>query len=294
MFHGLYVALVTPFTPDGALNTEKMGELVDFHARHEVEGLVVCGTTGEASCLDEEERKQVLDCVVKAARGRLKVVAGVGDRSTDQTIANLHAAEQAGADAALVVTPFYNRPGQEGLFEHFAAVAHAGSIPIMLYNVPSRTGVDLDPGTVARLAPLPGIRAIKEAKSDIDRLSELVLRCPEIDVLSGNDPNLLPALSVGCRGIVSVVGNIVPGDVRALIQAYESGDMASAAHLHRKLFPLCRAMAMDTNPAPVKAAMNLLGRDVGSLRLPMQPLTETKMEAMEGVLERYGLEVRRP
>jgi 4-hydroxy-tetrahydrodipicolinate synthase len=293
MFHGLYVALVTPFKPDGTLNTSKTKELVEFHAANEVDGLVVCGTTGEASCLDAGEREEMLESVIQAAGGKLKVVAGVGDRSTRQTMANVQAASETGADAVLVVTPFYNRPGQEGLFEHFATVAQASPIPIMLYNVPSRTGVDLDPAIVARLAPMPGIQAIKEAKADTDRLSDLVLRCPEIDVLSGHDPNLLPALSVGCCGIVSVVGNLVPGDVKALIRAYESGDMASATHLHQKLFPLCRAMAMDTNPTPVKAAMNLAGWDVGSLRLPMQPLSGTKREFMEGILRRYGMDVRR-
>jgi len=199
MFQGLFVALVTPFTPEDRVHREKLRSLVDFHVQQGTRGLVLCGTTGESACMDVEERKEVLDTAIQEASGRLQILAGAGARSTRRTIENVKAARQTGADGVLVVTPYYNRPNQDGLHDHFMAVAESCEIPVMLYNVPSRTGVDLLPETAARLSEAPNIVAIKEAKPDIDRLTELVSCCGDrLDVLTGHDPNLLPALSVGC------------------------------------------------------------------------------------------------
>lgn len=285
MFRGLYVALVTPFDDRGGINETRLKELIGFHVREGTDGLVLCGTTGESACLTPEERERVMETAVQEAAGRLKIVAGAGARATDRTVQNVRRFMEIGADGALVVTPYYNRPGQEGLYLHFRQVAEAGEIPIILYNVPSRTGVDLLPDTVARLADHPNIVAIKEARPDIDRITELVARCGDkIDVLSGHDPNLYPCLSVGGRGIISVIGNIVPGEMKKLIGAHEEGDVEGARSLHLRLFPLCQVMAMDTNPIPIKGAMNLLGWDVGDVRPPLLPLTSEQLERMRDVV----------
>ena len=291
MFRGLYVALVTPFSETGEINTPKLEELVEFHVKNGTDGLVVCGTTGESACMTRDELGLVTRTVAKCAAGRLKILGGAGARSTRETIENVHAVREAGVDGALVVTPYYNRPNQEGLYRHFASVAEAAGIPVMLYNVPSRTGVDLLPDTVARLAGIENIVALKEAKADIDRVTELVAKCgKEIDLLSGHDPNLLPFLSVGGRGVVSVAGNIVPSDMQRLIRAFEQGDLETARHQHLRLFDLCEALAMDTNPIPVKGAMNLLGLKVGEVRPPLVSLSTTQRKAMREALIRYGLQ----
>jgi 4-hydroxy-tetrahydrodipicolinate synthase len=289
MFQGLHVALVTPFTDHGEVDLEKVETLVKHHIEEGTDGLVLCGTTGENPCLTDTERQEILEAAVASAAGRIQIIAGAGARSTPKTVANVKAVREAGADGALVVTPFYNRPGQEALEHHFRTVAETCDLPLMLYNVPARTGVDLLPETVARLADHPNIAALKEAKADLDRLSELVLVCEgRLDVLSGHDPNLLPALSAGCRGIVSVMGNIVPRDVKELFRLFETGDSASAKILHLKLFTLCRALAVETNPVPIKGALNLLGWDVGEVRPPLLPLAADQRVRLRECLLEYG------
>jgi 4-hydroxy-tetrahydrodipicolinate synthase len=291
MFQGLYVALVTPFTHDGSVNRDALRRLVQFHIEQGTDGLVVCGTTGESACLSAEEQAEVLDLAMSEAAGRIKIVAGAGARSTRRTEKNVKAAREAGADGALVVTPYYNKPGQEGLYRHFRAVAECCDIPIMLYNVPSRTGVDLLPETVVRLAELPNIKAIKEATADIDRLTNLVRLCSDkIDVLSGHDPNLLPALSVGCNGIVSVAGNLIPHDLKELFRLFEAKEMSAAVNLHQRLFGLCRALAVETNPVPIKEALNLLGWEVGSVRPPLAPISDTNRARLKKSLLDYGFQ----
>ncbi|MFH2001398.1 MAG: 4-hydroxy-tetrahydrodipicolinate synthase [Planctomycetota bacterium] len=289
MFEGLYVALVTPFTNDDTVNTAKLKELVRFHLRHGTDGLVLYGTTGEGGCLNSTECSLILDTVLEEASGRIKVIAGAGSRSTRQTLINIQDSKKAGADGALVVTPFYNRPNQEGLYRHFLKVAEEGGLPIILYNVQVRTGVDLLPETVMRLADVPNIVAIKEARPDTDRLTELVMGCGDrLNVLTGHDPNLLPALSVGCKGIVSVVGNIEPEPCKQLISAFRQGDAETTMHLHFKLYALCKALAIDTNPIPIKEAMNLLGWEMGSVRLPLLSLNEERKAALRSRLADYG------
>lgn len=289
MFEGLYVALVTPFTEDDKVNIEKLKELVAFHVRQGTDGLVLYGTTGEGGCLDGREQSQILETVINEASGKLKVIAGCGVRSTRQTVLNVQATRDAGADGALVVTPFYNRPCQEGLYQHFRTAAEAVNLPIMLYNVPTRTGVDMLPETVKRLSELPNIVAIKEARPDTDRLTTLVTECGKtMDVLTGHDPNIMPALTLGCKGVVSVIGNIDPAGCRQLIEAVRSGDSETAAHLHYKFSKLCAALSGATNPIPVKEAMNLLGWEMGPVRLPLVPLSDEKRNSLKNDLESLG------
>jgi 4-hydroxy-tetrahydrodipicolinate synthase len=291
MFQGLNVALVTPFTQDDHLDLPKLRRLVRHHLEQEADGLVLCGTTGESACMTPEERVRVVETAVEEASGRLKIVAGAGARSTRETVNAVRAAHRAGAEGALVVTPFYNRPSQEGLYAHFAAVADASEIPIMLYNVPTRTGVDLKPKIVERLSRIDNLVAVKEARPDLERLTELVDRCGDrLHVLSGHDPNLLPALVVGCHGIVSVTANIAAAEMKRLIDAFQTKDLERARRLHMRLFALHRALAVETNPVPIKCAMNLLGYEVGEVRLPLLPLTPEKTESLREELMHLGFE----
>jgi len=290
MFHGLYVALVTPFHSDGSLNEDKIRELVEFHVESGTDGLVPCGTTGENPSFTWDEHFRIVEIVVKQATGRLKVVAGAGTNSTTRSLDNVRRVHEIGADGALVITPYYNKPNQIGLFNHFGKIAQSTSIPLMLYNVPGRTGVDLQPETVARLAELDNVKAVKEATGSVERASTLVRLCGNrIDVLSGDDANTLPILAVGGCGIVSVAGNIIPREMKAMITAFEEGDLETARRRHLDMLPLCQAMFLETNPAPVKTAMNILGRGVGEVRLPLAPMTPNNAARLRDVMGEYGL-----
>jgi 4-hydroxy-tetrahydrodipicolinate synthase len=287
MFSGCLVALVTPFKK-GAVDYEKLRELVDWHVEQGTDGLVPCGTTGESPTLSFEEHEKVIAVVVEQAKGRIPVVAGTGSNSTTEALQLTRFAKEAGADAALLITPYYNKPTQEGMYRHFRTVAEEVDIPIVLYNVPSRTGVNLAPETVARLAQLKNIVAIKEASGSLDQASEIASRC-DITILSGDDSLTLPLLSVGGTGVISVVGNIVPGDVKAMVTAYQRGDAARARELHLKLFPLCRAMFLETNPIPVNVAMKLLGMGTGEVRLPLCEMSPASEAKLRQALVDYGL-----
>ncbi len=291
MFHGLYVALVTPFHTDGSLNEDKLRELVDFHVKSGTDGLVPCGTTGEnPSFYSWDEHYRIVEIVVRQAAGRLKVVAGAGTNSTTRTVENVRRIHEIGADGALVITPYYNKPNQIGLYNHFSKVAENSSLPLMLYNVPGRTGTDLMPETTARLAEHKKIVAIKEATGSVERASTLVRLCGgAIDIISGDDANTLPILAVGGRGIVSVAGNIIPADMKEMIAFFEEGDLESARQKHLTMLPLFQAMFVETNPAPIKAAMNILGWEVGDVRLPLAPLAPPSRNRIREVLNEYGL-----
>lgn len=291
MFHGLYVALVTPFNSDGSLNEDKLRELVDFHVESGTDGIVPCGTTGEnPSYYSWDEHYRIVETVVSQAAGRLKVVAGAGTNSTTRTIENVRRIHEIGADGALVITPYYNKPNQIGLYNHFCKIAESSPLPLMLYNVPSRTGTDLMPETTARLSEQKNIVALKEATGSLERASTLVRLCgTKIDIISGDDANTLPILAVGGRGIVSVAGNIIPADIRKMINFFEDGDLESARHRHLKMLPLVQAMFVETNPAPIKAAMNILGWQVGDVRLPLAPLAPSSQTRIKEVLEEYGV-----
>jgi 4-hydroxy-tetrahydrodipicolinate synthase len=288
MFAGCTVALVTPFR-DGRVDEPGLRTLVDWHVTQGTPVLSPAGTTGEAPTLSHEEHERVVALVVEAAAGRARVMAGTGSNSTTEAIRLTRFAARAGADAALLVAPYYNRPNQEGLYRHFAAIAECVDLPLVLYNIPGRTGRNIEPETVERLAKLGPIVAVKEAAGSLDQVSELLVRT-NLTVLSGDDSLTLPMLAVGAEGVVSVVGNLVPQDVRALIDAFLKGNLEEAKDRHARLFPLCRELlGLAPNPVPVKAALEMLGRGSGELRLPMCPLDEKSREILRQALSRYGL-----
>jgi len=287
-FSGLTVALITPFRND-AVDFERINRLVDWHVEQGTDCLAPAGTTGESPTLDHEENERVIAAVVERARGRIKVMAGTGSNSTREAIRLTKFAKKAGADGALMVGPYYNKPTQEGYYRHFASVAEAADIPIVLYNIPGRTGSNILPETISRLARIPQVVAIKEATGSLDQASQIADLC-DLTILSGDDSLTLPLMSVGGKGVVSVVGNVVPRDMKAMVQAFAAGHFQEALRLHRKLFPLCRDMlGVATNPIPVKTAMKLLGQDSGELRLPMCPLDAAGEAKIRQTLREYGL-----
>jgi 4-hydroxy-tetrahydrodipicolinate synthase len=289
LFAGVHVAIVTPFR-NGDIDWDDLGKLVDWHAEQGTDGLVPCGTTGESPTLDHEEHERVVAFVCERARGRLKVMAGTGSNSTREAIRMTKAAKAAGADGTLQVGPYYNKPTQEGYFRHFGAIADACDLPQVIYNIPGRTGSEIAAETIARLAEAyPAVVAVKEATGKLDMASQIAA-ITDLTILSGDDSLTLPMMSVGAKGVVSVVGNIVPRDMMALVRAFAAGKVEEAQKWHRKLFPLCRDMlGVATNPIPVKAAMKLLGRGTGELRLPMCPLEAAGEARVRATLVGYGL-----
>jgi len=287
-FAGLSVAIVTPFK-DGQVDVATLRRQVEFQIEAGTGCLCPVGTTGESPTLTHEEHEQVIAEVVEAAAGRIKVMAGTGSNSTAEAIRLTKWAADKGADAALMVAPYYNKPTQEGFYQHYRAVAEQVGIPICVYNIPGRTGKNIEPETIARLAELPNITMVKEATGSLDQASQ-VLNVTDLTLLSGDDSLTLPLLSVGGEGVISVVGNIVPQDMLSLLKAHAAGDLPGATDWHHKLFPLCRDMlSLATNPIPLKAAMKLLGRDTGELRLPMTPLDAAGEGRLRETLSAYGL-----
>ena len=287
-FAGLSVAIITPFR-DGQLDVEALRQQVEFQIEAGTTCLCPVGTTGESPTLSHDEHERVVAEVVQAAAGRIKVMAGSGSNSTQEALRLTRFAAEHGADAALVVAPYYNKPTQEGFYQHYKALAEAVEIPICVYNIPGRTGKNIEPDTIARMAELPGIAMVKEATGSMDQASQIIATT-DLTLLSGDDSLTLPLLAIGGRGVVSVVGNIVPRDMIALVRAFESGNMVEAQRWHKKLFPLCRDMlGLATNPIPVKAAMRLLGRDTGDLRMPMTPLSAEQEATLRKTLTDYGL-----
>ncbi len=287
-FAGLTVALVTPFR-DGDVDEAALRKLVDFHIEQGTDCVSPVGTTGESPTLSHDEHDRVISIVCDQAAGRVKVMAGTGSNSTAEAIRLTRFAKDAGADAALMVAPYYNKPTQTGFYEHYKAVAEAVDIPIVLYNIPGRTAKNMEADTIARLGEIPNIVAVKESTGSMDQASQIIATS-NLTVLSGDDSLTLPLMSLGGRGVISVVANIIPQDVKAMISAFDSGDTEAARAQHLKLFPLCRdLLSMSTNPIPIKAAMKILGRDTGELRLPMSPLTEAEEQELAGTLRTYGL-----
>ncbi len=287
-FAGLTVALVTPFR-NGQVDFAELRRLVDWHVEQGTDGLVPVGTTGESPTLDHEEHEQVIAAVVEQAAGRLKVMAGTGSNSTAEAIALTQFAKKAGADGSLQVGPYYNKPTQEGYYRHFAAVAEAVDIPLILYNIPGRTGSNILPETIARLAEIPTIVAIKEATGSLDQASQIAVQT-NLTLLSGDDSLTLPLMSIGAQGVVSVVGNLVPRDMKAMVTAFASGKLEEARTWHRTLFPLCRdLLGVATNPIPVKTAMKLLGQGTGELRLPLCSPDAAAEARIRKTLQDYGL-----
>ncbi len=287
-FAGLSVAITTPFK-DGAVDYLRLAEQIEFQVAAGTTCVVPTGTTGESPTLSHDEHERVIAEVVQIAAGRIKVMAGTGSNSTVEALRLTKAAAKSGADAALVVAPYYNKPTQEGMYQHFKALAEAVDIPICVYNIPGRTGKNIEPETIIRMAEVPGITMVKEATGQIDQAST-ILAATDLTVLSGDDSLTLPLMAVGARGVISVVGNIIPSDMIALIKAFESGDRVTVQQRHLKLFPLCRDMlGLATNPIPIKAAMKILGRDTGELRMPMTPLDAAAEAKLRQTLTGYGL-----
>jgi len=288
MFTGAMVALVTPFH-DGKVDFETLDELIDFQLDNGIDAIVPVGTTGECPTLSHEEHKAVVERVVKRVAGATRVIAGAGSNSTAEAIELSAYAKKVGADATLQVCPYYNKPTQEGFYQHFTAIANEIDLPIVLYNIPGRCGAGLTPETVARLNEHDNIVAIKEATGSLDQASEIAMRC-DITILSGDDSLTLPLASIGGKGVISVVANIVPADVKAMTDLILEGDLVKARQWHRKLFALSKNMlTLATNPIPIKAAMAMMDMCSEELRLPMTPLEDAKKAALHKTLENYGL-----
>jgi 4-hydroxy-tetrahydrodipicolinate synthase len=287
-FKGLTVALVTPFR-DGAIDEPALRRLVDWHVEMGTDCVSPVGTTGESPTLSHDEHERVIAVVCEQARKRVKVIAGTGSNSTREAIRLTRFAQKVGADGALMVAPYYNKPTQEGFFLHYRAVAEEVDLPIVLYNIPGRTAKNMEPETIARIGELPSVVAVKESTGSMDQASQ-IMALSDLTILSGDDSLTLPLLALGGRGVVSVVGNIVPRDVKAMISAFERQDVTGAQDWHYKLFPLCRdLLGLATNPIPIKGAMKILGRDTGELRLPMTSLTAGEEQKLAGTLRTYGL-----
>ena len=288
-FAGLSVAIVTPFV-DGKLCVETLKQQVEFQIDAGTTCVVPCGTTGESPTLTHPEHERVIAETIQIASGRIKVMAGTGSNSTAEAISLTERAAKEGADASLQVAPYYNKPTQEGFYQHYRAISEAVDIPHCIYNIPGRSGKNIEPGTIARIAAdCQNMVMVKEATGSLDQASQ-ILATTDLTVLSGDDSLTIPLMSVGAEGVVSVVGNIVPHDVIELVNAFGAGDIARAQQLHLKLFPLCRdLLSIATNPIPVKAAMAELGRDTGELRLPMTPLDADQLKFLKETIETYGL-----
>jgi 4-hydroxy-tetrahydrodipicolinate synthase len=289
MFKGSIVAIVTPFR-EGKVDEEAYRELIEFQIQNGTHAIVPCGTTGESATLSMEEHARVIDVAVEAVNKRVPVIAGTGGNNTNEAIELTEHAKKAGADATLQVAPYYNKPTQEGLYQHFKAISEAAPLPQVVYNIPGRTGVNILPETVARLAELSDIVAIKEASGDLGQMAEIVrLAGDNITLLSGDDNVTLPVLALGGKGVVSVVANIVPKDSSDLVKAWEEGQVDKARALFYKLLPLCKAMFYETNPIPVKTALALMGKTTDELRLPMCNMAPANLERLKKALQDYGL-----
>ena len=289
-FQGSFVAMVTPFK-NGTVDETKVRELVEFHIAHGTDGLIPCGTTGESPTLSHDEHKRVVEVVIGAARGRIRVVAGTGSNSTAEAIDLTTHAEKAGAAGALVVNPYYNKPTQEGLYRHFRAVAEAVAIPILVYNIQSRTAVNVETATLERLVrDAKNVTGVKEASGSLDQMSQVIAACgPDFSVLSGDDNITLPLLAIGGHGVVSVIANILPRETADMVHAALDGDWKRARDLHYRLFPMARAAFLETNPIPIKEAMAMAGMIEPEFRLPMCRMSDANRERLRAALTPYSL-----
>lgn len=289
-FKGAFVAIVTPFT-DGKIDEKELIDLIEFQIAEGTHGIVPCGTTGESATMSHAEHHRVVELTIKTVNGRVPVVAGSGSNSTSETIELTKHAKDAGADGVLVITPYYNKPSQEGLYRHFKAVAEAVDIPMILYNVPGRTGVNMLPATVARCAAIPNIVGIKEATGDLNQISEVIRLCPDdFIVLSGDDFTAMATVAVGGKGVISVTSNVAPADMAKLMEDSLAGDFAKARVSHYKLFPLIQAMFFDTNPVPAKTTLALMGKISGANpRMPICEMSGAALDKLKKVITEYGL-----
>lgn len=290
IFTGAGVAIVTPMNPDGTINFDKLGELIDYQIAHKTDAIVVCGTTGESAAMTEKEHVDCIAYTVGRVNGRVPVVAGAGSNDTAVACELSKEAQRLGADALLHVTPYYNKTSQRGLVEHFTRVADSSSLPVILYSVPSRTGVNIAPATCRILSDHPNIAAIKEASGNIAQVAQIRALCGDaLDIYSGEDAIITPMLSLGAVGVISVLSNVLPEETHDICQKFFDGDVAGSAALQLKLLDLINALFMDVNPIPVKDAMNLMGLGVGECRLPLVTMTGEQKNALASVLRSAGL-----
>jgi 4-hydroxy-tetrahydrodipicolinate synthase len=286
MFSGTFTALVTPFR-NGEVDVEALEGMVEFQIQHGVSGLVPCGTTGETPAMSEAEDRVVVETVVRITNGRVPVIAGTGSNSTDMAIKYTKMAQEVGADGSLQVAPYYNKPTQEGLYRHFAAIAESTKLPLVLYNIPGRTGVTISAETMARLAEIPNIVGVKDSTLSMNMISDVIRLCgEEFDVLSGDDPMTLPLVALGGRGVISVASNVAPGAVSDMVRAMLEGEWERGRELHYELLPLFRALFVETNPIPVKTAASLLGLCSDEMRLPLVPMEGENLRALQETLDR--------
>jgi 4-hydroxy-tetrahydrodipicolinate synthase len=289
MFKGSIVAIVTPFI-NGEVDEEKLRELVEFQILNGTDGIVPCGTTGEASTLDYEEHDRVIGIVVEQTKKRVPVIAGTGSNSTKEAIEISEHAKNKGADGVLLVTPYYNKPTQEGLFRHYKSIAEAVAIPQVLYNVPGRTSVNMLPETVARLAGISNIVAIKEAAGSLQQASEIIALCGDkINIISGDDFITFPMMACGAAGVISVTANIMPKEIAGMIDAFSAGNMEEARRMHLSLLKINNAMFIETNPTPVKTALGLMGKCSDEVRLPLAPMSDANKAKLAAIMKEYGL-----
>lgn len=291
MFKGSMVAIVTPFKNNGTeLDEVKLKDLVNFQISNNTSVIVPCGTTGESATLSIDEHEKVIDIVISTAKGKAKVMAGAGSNNTGEAIELTRHAKEVGADGALIITPYYNKPTQEGIYRHFKALSDSVDIPLIAYNIASRTGTNITPETIQRLSTLKNVVAVKEASGNVNQMAEIRCICgPDFDLISGDDSLTLPVLAIGGCGVISVVANIIPKDVSSMVSAFLENDIEKARELYFKMLPLVKAMFIETNPAPVKAAMKMLGMIEPDLRLPMCGVSKASEEKIRLALSEYGL-----
>ena len=286
MFSGTFTALITPFR-NGGVDDEALEGMVEFQVQHGVSGLVPCGTTGETPAMSEAEDRAVVEAVVRVANGRVPVVAGTGSNSTGMAIKYTRMAQEVGADGSLQVAPYYNKPTQEGLYRHFTAIAESTELPLVLYNIPGRTGVTISAETMGRLAEIPTIVGVKDSTLSMNMISDVIDLCGEdFDVLSGDDPMTLPLIALGGRGVISVASNVAPGAVSEMVKALLEGEWERGRELHYELLPLFRALFLETNPIPVKTAASLLGLCSDEMRLPLVPMEGENLRVLQETLDR--------
>lgn len=290
VFTGAAVAIITPMHADGTVNFEELGRIIDDQIAHGTDAIVICGTTGESAALSHEEHVECIRFAVKHTAKRVPVIAGTGSNDTAFAIEISKEAEEAGADALLLVTPYYNKTSQAGLIAHYTAIANAVTLPCIIYNVPSRTGVNLQPATLAELAKLPNVNAVKEASGNISQVADVAALCgEELNIYSGNDDQIVPILSLGGKGVISVLSNVAPQQAHDICAAWFSGDTAKSLELQLKTLPLCHALFADVNPIPVKWAMKRLGWNAGPLRLPLVEPSAAVQQSLENEMKAYGV-----
>lgn len=289
LFVGSGVALITPFNEDGTINFDKLRELVNFHIENETDALIICGTTGEVATLTDEEQIECIRVAAEEANGRIPVIAGAGSNVTEHAIHLATESERVGADGLLIVTPYYNKTTQKGLIEHYRAIAESVNIPIIVYNVPSRTGLNIEPKTCVELNKIKNIVGIKEASGNIGNVAKIAATCPGFDIYSGNDDEIIPVCSLGGLGVISVLANILPKETHDMVHKFINGDAKGAAEMQLKYLELANDLFIEVNPIPVKEAMNLMGFNVGPCHRPLTTMEEAHHEKLKETLRKYGL-----